>query len=308
MKFKRGELTTQQIITLIILLVSFAVILFLLFRLNLGGESNKEICHNSVVLKANPALPADSVTLDCDRTYICVTEDGSCEGMYNPIVEKVKTLDEVYEVLANEMSDCWWMFGEGKVKYISDTVLERNYCSICSQILFDDSLNNIEGIEDSIDKNELYEYLANNEVKEGTTYSEYFFGTNDVESLKQSIIDEGASTDLSFGEIVVGEQYYVVMGIISQIGNTYKWIAAGVGVLALPVILSGSFVYGAVIAAGAGVAGTVGDDIAGLVKPEILALIVAGDGIENEFMAPTIIETNPEKFSRINCHEILTYT
>ena len=48
---KKGELTTHQLVGLIILIVSFAVILFLLFRLNLGETTNKEICHNSVIMK-----------------------------------------------------------------------------------------------------------------------------------------------------------------------------------------------------------------------------------------------------------------
>lgn len=50
-KNRKGELTTQQLVMLIILILSFAVILFFIFRLNLGGTTNKEICHDSVVKK-----------------------------------------------------------------------------------------------------------------------------------------------------------------------------------------------------------------------------------------------------------------
>ena len=48
---KKAELTTQQLIGLIVLIVSFGVILFLILRLDLGETSKKEICHNSVLLK-----------------------------------------------------------------------------------------------------------------------------------------------------------------------------------------------------------------------------------------------------------------
>ena len=51
LKNKKGEMTTQQIVLLIILIASFAVILGFLFKLNFGAESEKDICHNSVVLR-----------------------------------------------------------------------------------------------------------------------------------------------------------------------------------------------------------------------------------------------------------------
>ena len=142
MKFKKGEMSTQQIIMMIVLITSFVVILFFLFRLNLGGESQDQLCQNSVMMKASP-LSSSSTPLNCYRNYICITEDGSCEGLVKPEKIKVKSLDEIYEALANEMADCWWVFGEGKVNYVGDDLTYNNYCSICSQILFDDSLNEI---------------------------------------------------------------------------------------------------------------------------------------------------------------------
>ena len=42
---KLAELTTQQIVTIVIILVSFAIILIFIVALNLGEASNKEICH-----------------------------------------------------------------------------------------------------------------------------------------------------------------------------------------------------------------------------------------------------------------------
>ena len=83
---KNGEITTQQIVLLIILLISFAIILFFLFRLDLGRQSEDEICHNSVAMRGNSAIPTDAVPLKCSRAYVCVTEDGSCEDMTKPEV------------------------------------------------------------------------------------------------------------------------------------------------------------------------------------------------------------------------------
>ena len=49
-KDKKGALTTQQIVLLIILIASFVVILYFFMSAELGEESEKEICHNSVVI------------------------------------------------------------------------------------------------------------------------------------------------------------------------------------------------------------------------------------------------------------------
>ncbi len=307
-KKNKGELSTQQIILLIILIVSFAIILFLLFRLNFGGESEKDVCHNSVVLRGNSVASDEAFPLKCSRSYVCITKDKGCEELLNPEIMKVKTQEEIYQVLADEMANCWWMFGEGEIDYIGDKALERNYCSVCSQILFDESLNEIEGVNGKINKDALYDYMSKTEIEEGQTYLDYLFGTSDVDSLKQEVL-QSSENDLgvgTFGSIDVGEQAFVLMGIKSQIGNTYKWIAVGIGVVSLPVIIFGSTVAGVIILTGAVVTGTQGGDIAMLFQPEIGGIIVEGKGIKNEFLAPTIVQVRQGVLDSFNCKEIVT--
>ena len=309
MKNLRGELTTQQIVLLIILITSFTIILFFFFKLNLGEETDKELCHNSVVLKGS--LPSDLTSLNCYRSYECLTEDGTCEGITNPEVEKVDTLDEIYRELADSMADCWWMFGEGKIDYIGTGLTKNNYCSICNQILFDDSLRNIKGIEDGkISKDQLYDYLATTEIPgKDIKYAEYFFGTNDIEKIKEEF-KEQVNVD-TFGIIESGKQYFVVMGITSEV-STVQWvIGAAVGTVAGIVIASnpiGWVTAGIVVASVSIVGGAAGVEVVEGREPEIGALIIPGRGIDNQFMAPTILEANSEKFKELNCEEIITFT
>ena len=148
---KKGELTTHQLVGLIILIVSFAVILFLLFRLNLGETTNKEICHNSVIMKGKDiASKFVSGPLDCKTSYLCITGGGECEGI-NPSetkkidLNKENSEEELIKVITDEIADCWWMFGEGKINYIGDWIdkpenLETHRCAICSIIKFDESI------------------------------------------------------------------------------------------------------------------------------------------------------------------------
>jgi len=297
----RGEITTQQIVLLIILLVSFAVILFLLFRLNFGKETDSEICHNSVVTRGSSVIPADATPLKCSRTYICLTKDGSCEGMTKPEIKKVKTKEEIYGVLADEMANCWWMFGEGKVDYVGKDFFTRdNYCSICSQIAFDNSLKEIEGMGEEINKDELYNYLSVTQISgKEINYAEYIFGTNDINTLKNQVLvgeDGTETTATTFGTIDLNKQYFVIMGITSEIAGKGWKVAAGIGVAA-----AGFFTGGATWT----LAGTILGTLIMEYGDEIGAIIVPGNGIKNNFLAPTIQEANSESLKKFDCYEII---
>jgi len=315
LKKRRGELSTQQIILLIILIASFLIILFFLFRLNLSSESDREICHNSVVTRGSSVVPSESVPLKCSRSYICITKDGTCEGMTDPEIKKVKTETEVYAVLAEDMADCWWMYGAGQIDYVQNDLKKNHYCSICSQILFDDSLNEIKDSEGNpsfeegkISKDELYNFLtiADYSSDDGQTYSQYLFGTNNLENLKKEF-SQDEDVELSFGNIEIGKQYYDVMGIVSEI-SVWKLalVGAGLGVVVAVVAPVGLIGGAIIVGSGGAVGGVIGDDVSELFQPEILGVIVEGDGIDNQFLAPTIIEVDAEKFEALNCKSVVS--
>jgi len=322
MKTKKGELTTQQIITFIFLLAGFLTILFFLFRLDPGGETEKEICHNSVVMRGSPLVPTEAVPLKCSRNYVCISQDRSCEKMTKPELIKIKTEEEVYDVLAEKMADCWWMFGEGEINYVTATMTKNNYCSICSQVFFDDSLNGIKNEsgmpafpDGKISKDTFYKYLSEKTMPDkGITYSEYLLETNDVDKLKEEL-SKSATKELSFGTIKIGEPYFIVMGITSEV-NTIGWALRGAavgGVLAvgvLTIVGTGGIAATAIIAAselvGGAVIGTGGAKISDMVSPKIEAITIDGKGIKNKFMIPTIQQANSNEFEALNCEEIIT--
>lgn len=313
-KNKKAELTTQQIVILIILITSFVVILFLLFRLNLGKTTEDEICHNSVVMRGGSVLPEGATPLNCQTSYVCLTEDGTCESMTKPEIIKVESKEETYLVLAEEMRDCWWMFGEGKVEYIKKEWTHENYCSICAQLAFDDSMKNIGEFEEgTIDKDDFYNYLTQIEVSNELTYSEYFFGADNIEDLKALAVQEHGVGG-TFGKMNLDKQHYLVMGITTEVEG---WVlAAGTVGTVIGVFLGGAilgsnpigWVAGAVIVGGVGAgAGAAAQGIADSVEPEIVAITVEGKGdVENKFMAPTLVELNSDKFKALSCKSIQT--
>lgn len=312
---KRGELTTKQIVALIILIVSFAVILYFIFALDLGQTTDEEICRNSVVLRSNAVLPGGSVSLDCKQRYVCITGDGSCEQMTNPKKIEVESEEEVYLALAEEMRACWWMFGEGTLNYVGDDFTHNNYCSICAQIAFDDSLRAIEAFSVGVlDKDRLYDFLTENTIQgSDETYSEYIFDVESFDSLRASISEEHGKGG-TFGEVNLAQQHYVVMGIVSEVDGwveTAAVVGAGIGIVAVSIFtggISAGAIVGGIVAGGVsgGVAGGVAGEISDSIDPEIVSVTVEGKGIDNVFMVPTIIEARSDNFELLDCEEVTT--
>lgn len=208
---KRGEITTQQIVLLIILLVSFAIILIFIFYLNPGETTNKEICHNSVVL--NDKSAGISGAIDCRTNYVCISGGGDCESL--PGAAKIKVnpskREEIVGAIAKEMADCWWMFGEGNIEYVNPNAFEGVSCSVCSVISFDEKLKEIE----SIPYIELYDgFNKDRDVnKPGETYIEYVYGRGSLSQLESEFYFKDY-----FGKSLDFNNDYVVLTGIKQEG------------------------------------------------------------------------------------------
>jgi hypothetical protein len=293
-KKKKGEMTTEQIVLLIILIVSFVIILFFLLRLNLGKTTDEETCHNSVATRGAGVLPKESVPLNCKTQYVCITQDGSCEAMTSPQIEKAKTKSEVYSLLANLMADCWWMFGEGKLNYVKDQLTGNLYCSICSQIAFDNSIDFFEN--NQIDEKEFYTYLSEKNTSSGEmSYLYYLTELNDVSGVEQALKESSKN----FGKISLDKQQYIVMGIINQVG-VVTWVGTGIAVgagIAIAIVTGGASIPATVaILGGATIGGTAGYFAGTTIKGE------SGQ----EFLTPTIVEANSEKFKALKCSAIKT--
>jgi hypothetical protein len=197
MKFKKAELTTKQIVGLIILITSFAVILFFIFSLNLGETNNKEICHNSVVLASKNKFGA---SLDCRTNYVCISAGGKCESFDSDETIKVELGDNEYEnknnvmkAIAEEMSDCWWMFGEGEVDYIGYNwkldIAVGTHCGICSVVEFDSVLKE-KYSEGLISYPSFYYFLQTEKKDKAQTYLRYLYGVEDITFIEDKIKEE----------------------------------------------------------------------------------------------------------------------
>lgn len=162
---KKAELTTKQLVTIIILIISFAVILFLLMRLDLGGATNKEVCHNSVVMVGKSDFIG---SLDCRTDYDCISAGGDCSDFSETQKIEAKTEEEIKNAIQKEINDCWWMFGNGTIDYVGYNWKVDKFvgtgCAICDIVKFDEKIqqefSTIEFDEEIIDTSQKYSIIT----------------------------------------------------------------------------------------------------------------------------------------------------
>ena len=202
---KRGEITTQQIVMLIILILSFSVILFLIFRLDLGQITNEEICRNSVILKGKSTFKTGN--LDCRTSYVCISGGGDCEGINPTKTVEVKgdsaeIEKQVMKALAEEMVSCWSQFGEGEINYVGRN-LKGFHCPICTIVGFD------EEIQESFSYRDLFNFLETAKKDDSQTYLKYLFNVVRAEDFVSQSEYLTSNYDTPFS---LGEKYSIITG------------------------------------------------------------------------------------------------
>lgn len=193
---------------IIILIISFVVLLYFLFILNPAETSSKQVCYNSVVLISKGQGLIGS--LDCKTNYLCVSGGDSCTN-FNPTVTgdvDASNKDEVLKAIADEMADCWWMFGEGKVDYVGKPLGGNPRCAVCSRIKFDEEVQ--KSIK-QITYRELYDYMKAHQSSHDTaqSYLKYLYGVSSMESSNTETKD----FDLNAAPINTANDYIIITGI-----------------------------------------------------------------------------------------------
>lgn len=181
---KKGELTSQQLVTIIILIISFVIILIFFLFLRPKDIIGKETCRNSVILSGTTPFGKETVKLKCETQDICISAGGECKNYYKDTKTiEVRSKEEVYKTLAESMYDCWWMMGEGKVDYRKGAATEAKFCVICNTISFDEKSRKLFENE-KIPMEELYKYMENKKVPNTEkSYINYLYNVNSLDAI-----------------------------------------------------------------------------------------------------------------------------
>jgi len=249
LKNKKGEMTSVQLIGLIVFVVSLGIILLFLAMYDWGTK--KEVCQDSVVMRSTfnvgPLEGKKYIPLKCSTEKICLTDGGktlNCDLQFgpeakdNPVTKiKVKTKKDVLDAFANAYYDCHWMLGEGKLDFMPHTKWQENYCLICSRIVFDLDSETEAEIKD-ISYGSLYQYLQEKETPAGKSYLSYIYPgwgdwTKSIDLFKK-LQEEGVGTNDEFKKLtfdewkikVNNEKGYAVIAQMSPRGTWGDWIGS----------------------------------------------------------------------------------
>ena len=198
---KRGELTSAQIIGIVLVLAGAIVIAVALFvLLDTEGQDQRELCRLSVVTRATAGSFAQSnIPLACVADKICFTTkrgDNNCkqfvgeEGVRSIKLpsDRNQTIDKVLEESAFAMYDCWNMMGRGRMdlfgKAFKSYRVVESRCVVCSRLAIADDVNvKFPDIQEELGGDAFNEYLrVNNVPGSSQTYLNAFLESSGVDT------------------------------------------------------------------------------------------------------------------------------
>ncbi len=206
---KKADMSMPLFVTLVVLILSFLVLLYFLFAVDFGGKTDKDVCHNSIVIRDKTVGWVGSV--DCRTDYICVSGGGDCSDINSPsskIKVDASNKDEIMKTIADEMASCWWQFGEGqKPRYGPDLANDRVHYAICSIMEFD---GKVQEKYPQISYSEFYEYLERTPMDNSQSYLSYLYGVSSMNLLKT---EDQIKVNLQTDVISTKDKYSIITGL-----------------------------------------------------------------------------------------------
>ncbi|MFH1376517.1 MAG: hypothetical protein ABIH25_02680 [Candidatus Woesearchaeota archaeon] len=155
---KKGE--TMMVIVKAIVVIALVAILFYFFVefVVIGRESaDREVCRTSVLLAG--------------KTQIIPGTELKCKTDFKTI--KTDDVDEIKMEITQEMYDCWYQYGEGKVNFMKHFEFSNNgeKIFVCSRIDFK------EGVDKKITGFSDFWATKSLPFKNDMTFYEYFYGS-----------------------------------------------------------------------------------------------------------------------------------
>jgi len=187
---KKGAMSIKMIISMVLIIVGFAMLFFLYTQFISFDGIDREVCHTSVILRATlPEVAKGYVPLKCPTQKICITGKfgkGECEEYKNTdyitirVSNSDKGLNQVEKIYSDEVLGCWSMMGEGKVDVFPGFILEylgvgksEPSCVICSRIALDEK--NLDKVP--LDSMNIPNYMQTHRVPgKEESYAQYIAG------------------------------------------------------------------------------------------------------------------------------------
>jgi len=254
MKTKKGEITTSQLIFLILLILGFAIVLIFILSYPWNSGIDKEACHEQIVMRSSVNfkyinLGDKLISLDkCGTEKICLSMSGKdCED-FGPSTKEdritkisIKNENDVKIAIANALYDCNSLLGAGKLNFLPNKFSGEKYCLPCARIAFDSEA------KEKLNKINYYDfYRTMYSIKDsnGMSYLEAVYPGFSSYEYSLQIFEEYRKSNPSFKledwNINIKQPGgFVIIGAMAKSGTIGSWIAAGAAAVGTIAILSG---------------------------------------------------------------------
>ena len=293
---KRGELTSKQLITIIILIISFAIIIIFFVSLNLRQTIDTEACRNSVILRGSLPLGADTVQLKCKTQSVCLSMGEDCDVTREDLVTiDVENENELTKEMVNLLWDCWWMMGEGKVDYMSAGLgRSEPYCSICSKVYFDGKIQEKYKKDGGIPYSLIYNYMQRNKVPErDESFLFSIYKVNSMDSIRQDLlVDSGY--DIYQYKLDPEKEQVVTTAIVKE-----GWAEGLISGVATSAVIIGSVALSPMTLGTSLVAGS-------LAVGTAVGFTVEALDDDTSYLTPQYLEFNGDALKALDCKEYVS--
>lgn len=240
---KSGDISAETLIVVILLAIGFAVALIFYWQMAWSGTADKEACHESVVFRASLLNAVDAekyVPLKCKTDKVCITAGffgGSCdefEGLKGVTTAKVKNIEQIEQLMAQNIVDCWTMMGEGKVSLFSQGFAQTYgvgsiypSCVICTRVALDiDGLKKVGITTEQLAGMDIEKYMDSHLIpNKEITYNQFLVGESPAKvNIKDDLLRLSESTQPSSGAAASQESDLAVK-IRDQTALVREWAA-----------------------------------------------------------------------------------
>lgn len=181
---------------LIIVLIAGMLIVFIGYKLTIMSKdlSDVERCRLSVVAKAKTKVVGMESpviqNIDCYTRWVSAKDDGIYKRIRGQDEKRVfsfgndekQNLYQVKKIIADEMHDCWYQMGEGKISPWGTAHLHPlGHCIICTQVTFEKKFGEID----------INEFLLEEKIPvKNVAYATYFgYDKEDLTSTETKMIN-----------------------------------------------------------------------------------------------------------------------
>jgi hypothetical protein len=248
---KAGEPVSKTLVSVIVLLISVAVIFTIYGSIAWKENINREACHQSVVIRASAVIKGvelrEDLPLQCQTEKYCITGGfidgitGECEGLgtnYQKI--KISNKEDFLDFYSKLVYDWHSTLGEGKINFMQDEIKKKIFCLIPARIVFDEKAKGLLEKEGGISYADIFKNMEETKDDSGVSYLSQIYKINTLSDFNLLILDKSnidSKNPVSLNNNIDLSKQQALLVTMTEPSTFDSWVGAGIGTVGLVTLL-----------------------------------------------------------------------